>query len=82
MKFVEIAQDTITINPKIINEITTEDLLKIGDILGYVPNVAKHRAKRFLFGLVGQLDNWNYDETINFGNMSKLIEIFNILLKY
>jgi hypothetical protein len=57
------------------NELTREQLLYIGDLLGYTPQVAVNKANRFILGCQGRLKNWNYDEVINFGDMSKVVKI-------
>ena len=62
-----------------IDQLTQEELLWIGDKLGYIPQTARRKAKRFLIGCQGKLKNWNYDEVINYGEMGKVIEVFNYL---
>ena len=64
-----------------LDNLTPEQLLHIGDLLGYVPAVAKRKAKRFLLGLQNKLNNYSYDENVNYGNMWKVLEIIKYLEK-
>jgi len=69
---------------EIINKLSQEDLLKISDLLGYsewlVPTVCgKNKSIRFISGICGELKNWNYDETINYGDMGKVLKIIQII---
>jgi hypothetical protein len=63
----------------ILNNLTKEDISKIGDILGYIESVAKYRARRFIVGMCGELKNWDYDEVINYGDMGKVLKIIQII---
>lgn len=62
-----------------IDDLTKEELQWIGDKLGYIPSAAAHRARRFLYGCQGTLKNYDYDETVNYGDMYIIMEIFQYL---
>lgn len=64
---------------EIIKNLTDDDLHIIGDLLGYIPEVAKTKARRFIAGMCGELKNWEYDETINYGNMEKVVSIIKLI---
>lgn len=63
------------------DNLTKEDLEFIGDQLGYVPKVAKSKARRFISYLKKDVKNWNYDETIHWGDMHKIIPVIELLRK-
>ena len=63
-----------------INKLSDKDLMEIGNILGYSQSQKRH-ARRFLLGLNGELKNWEYDETINYGEMKKVMDIIKLLQK-
>jgi len=54
--------------------LSQKDFKVIGDMLGFIPSAAAHRGRRFVLGLKGQLQNWSYDETINYGDMSIVLK--------
>lgn len=62
-----------------ISQLTEEELAKIGDMIGYVPSAAKHKARRFLYGCQNKLKNWDYDEVVNYGDMHKVVAVFKYL---
>lgn len=49
------------------------------NILRYTSKVAKHKARRFIRGMLGDLKNWNYDEVLNYGEMPKVLETIKYL---
>lgn len=59
--------------------LTKDQLAHIGGELGYVPKAAISKAGRFLSGMQGKLKHWNYDETINFGDMHKVLSVIKYL---
>lgn len=59
--------------------LSQKDLKVIGDMLGFIPSAAAFRARRFVLGLKGQLKNWNYDETINYGEMGIVLKVINYI---
>ena len=62
-----------------IDQIMPDELTIIGDMLYYVPSAAKSKARRFLYGCEGRLKNWSYDETINYGDMHRVMKVFQYL---
>ena len=69
-----------------IDQLTKEELMWIGDKLGYISRAATHQtllhihiAKRFLYGCQNTLKNYDYDENVNYGEMHKVMEIFQYL---
>lgn len=64
---------------EIFKHLEPSDFSEIGDILGYKETHANWLAKRFIQGMCGELKNWEYDETINFGDMGKVYRVMNIL---
>jgi len=62
-----------------VSELKKDELENIGDMLGYTPKAARHKAVRFLSGTQNTLKNWEYDETINFGDMHKVVRVFKYL---
>jgi hypothetical protein len=64
---------------EIIDSLSPDDLLKIGEILGYFPKYARHKAICFIKGLCNELKNWSYDDVINYGDMHKVLEIVSLI---
>ena len=62
-----------------IDQLTKEELLWIGDKLGYIPSSSAHRARRFLYGCQNTLKNYDWDENVNYGEMHKVMVIFQYL---
>ena len=63
-------------------QLTDEDALKIGKILGYVDKVAKTKARRFYSYLKGDIKNWDYDDVVHYGDISKkILPVIEILQK-
>lgn len=67
--------DILSIKPE---QLTKEQRLHIGDLLGYTEQAASNKCHRFILGCQGKLKNWDYDEVINFGEMGNVIAV----LKY
>jgi hypothetical protein len=57
-----------------------EALKHIGDLLGHTQSKG-YRATRFLHGSMNRLIDWEYDETINYGEMRKVMRIFLYIIK-
>ncbi len=65
----------------LIDKLSDEALQQIGHLLGYRPALEKHKARRFIKGLNGELKNWEYEETINYGHMHVVLKILEIIKK-
>lgn len=53
--------------------LSNEDAEIIGDLLGFVPAVAKYKARRFYSYLKGEVKNWSYDDFIMWGDVRNRI---------
>lgn len=60
--------------------LTDIDAKKIGELLGYKENKQRY-GRRFYAYLKGEVKNWNYDETIHWGDISRIIIPIIELLK-
>jgi len=62
--------------------LTDEQALEIGRLLGYADSHAKKKARRFFSYLCGQVKNWDYDDTTHWGDMHKIVSIIDKLREY
>ena len=53
--------------------LSKEDAKKIGEMLGYIDEIAEKRGRRFYSYLKGEIKNWDYNETVHFGDIKKKI---------
>ena len=53
--------------------LTDLDAASIGKMLGYKESVAKMKARRFYSYLKGEVKNWDYDDVVHFGDITKKI---------
>lgn len=64
------------------NKITSDHAKIIGDMLGYVEKAATTKGRRFFYHLQGDVKDWNYDETFNWGDVAtKLLPIISFLIE-
>jgi len=64
---------------EIINSLSNDELLQIGEILGFFPKYARGKAISFIKGLCNELKDWKYDDILNYGQMHKVFEIISII---
>jgi hypothetical protein len=69
-------------NNKIIkNGMTDADAMFIGKKLGFIDKVAKKKARRFYGYLKGEINNWDYNDIIHYGNITEIIIPILIYMK-
>ena len=54
-------------------QLSDQDALDIGRILGWIDKVAKMKARRFYSYLKGEVKNRDYDEYVHYGDKVKII---------